>query len=436
MSRRVAILNARVIDPATGRDEPGGVIWSDGFIEAAGSAVTADQLGAEVEVQDAEGHILAPGLVDLRVRTGEPGAEHKETLASATRSAAAGGVTSLVITPDTGPVIDDAALVDFVFRRARDSGTGVKVYPAAAATVGLKGDTIAELGLLQAAGAVMASQADRPITSAQVMRRVLSYARAFDLPLSHRAADPSLTQAAVAHDGEYALKLGLRGAPAVGELITAQRDIALAEAVGGRLLIDLVSSRLTPPVIKAAKAKGVHLAASVSAAHLCLNILDIGDYRTYAKLSPPLREEADRQALLGAVNGGVIDIVVSAHDPQPPEDKRLPFAEAAFGAVGLETLLSAVLGRVAEGELALMAGLRALTAAPADWLGLPQGRLSRGAPADLVLIDAEAPWVCRRRDLRSKSKNTPFDDRRMTGRVLKTIVDGRTVFDRAAEARL
>ena len=432
------ILNARVLDPATGRDERGGILFETraprgpddlgGAILDVGPHVKAP---ADTTVIDADGRALMPGLVDLRVVTGEPGAEHKETFKSAGRAAAAGGVTTMVVMPNTKPVIDDASLVDFVLRRATARGH-VRILPAAALTKGLEGRAMSEIGLIAEAGAVLFSNGDTPVTDSRVLRRALAYASTFDALVAHRPEDPHLAAGGVMHEGEFAGRLGLPGIPAIAESIMVERDLALAEVTGGRLLLDLLSTARSLEPLARAKAKGVRAHASVSIHHLTLNELEIGDYRTFAKLSPPLRSEDDRRALVDAVAGGLIDVIVSGHDPRPAEDKRLPFDEAAFGAAALETLLPAALSLHHNGEVDLIALLAALTVRPADLIGLPQGRLAPGAPADLILVDLHAPFRCDVAELLSKSRNSPFDGRLFQGRVTQTFVGGETVFARHA----
>lgn len=424
MSGAVLIENARLIDPASGRDEIGALLVEEGRIAAIGKAAAK---GAERI--DARGKVLAPGLIDLRVKTGEPGAENKETLETASLAAASGGVTTFVVMPDTDPVIDSVALVDFIWRRGRDRAA-VKVLPAGGLTIGLKGERMAELGLQSEAGAVMLTNGDRPVTDAGLMRRSMQYASGFGALIAARPDTPALSRDTVMTAGPYAARLGLRGAPPEAEWIALERDLLLAETTGARLLVDCISTARSLAAVERAKAAGVKAACSVAAYSLFFNEIDVGDYLTYCKVQPPFRTEADRMALIDGLRRGAIDAVVSAHDPQPPEDKRLPIAEAAFGAVGLETLLPALLSLVAREEIALRDALRPVTCGPADLLGLAQGRLEVGAPADLVLFDPETPWLCTREDLLSRSKNSPFDGRRLEGRVLRTFVDGRTVFQR------
>ena len=418
----LSIINARIIDPASGYDGIGNVTVEDGVITGFGPALTP--IG---EIIDAQGHICAPGLIDMRVSTGEPGRENRETIATAARAAAAGGVTSIVLTPETNPVIDDMSLVDFLQRRAE--AAPCNVYLAGALTKGLDGTSLTEIGLMSEMGAVMFSNGANPISDSQTMRRLLSYAANFNALIANRPRDISLSKDAVAHESDLSSRMGLIGAPAAAERIMAERDIALAELTGGRLLIDMISSAEALDVVSRAKSRDLDVSCSVSVNHLALNELDIGDYRTFAKLDPPLREESDRLALLKGVNEGAIDVIVSSHDPRPAGEKRLPFSEASTGAVGLETLLSAVLTQVANGQLGLITALAAMTCNPANILGLPSGRIAKDAPADLTLIDLNAPWLCESADLRSRSKNTPFDGRRMTGCAIATICRGELVYD-------
>ncbi len=424
----IAFINARLVDPETGYDGPGSLLAENGVIAAVTHEVGFADLSPEIRVVDCNGALLCPGLIDLRVKTGEPGNEPKETLKSAARAAAAGGVTSIVVQPDTDPVIDDPSVADFILRRARDIEL-VHVYPAGAATKGLKGLGMAEIGLMHDAGCVYVTDADRPIVDSKVMRRVLSYAAALGVLVAHRPADPWLTDGAAATEGEFAGRMGLPSAPVAAETIMLERDIALAELTGARLLVDQVSAAQPLESLARGKARGVRLIATASINHLSFNEIDIGDYRTFCKLTPPLRSESDRVALIEAVASGLVDIIVSAHTPAPPEDKRLPYDEAAPGAVGLETLLPALLTLYHEGRVPLETLIRAVTLAPAQAIGLAAGRLSPGAPADLVLCDIDAPRLIDAEDLISKSKNSAFDGRRLQGAVLMTLVDGRIVHE-------
>ncbi len=419
----LAIINARLLDPATDYDGPGCVLIEDGVISLVDhgpSTRRADQ------IIDAGGLCLSPGLIDIRVRTGEPGAEPKETLKSASLAAASGGVTTIVVQPDTDPAVDDPAMVDFIQRRGAALGL-VNVRAAGAATKARGGSRMAEIGLMHEAGALYFTDGDHVIADSQVLSRVMSYATAFNALIACRPADPWLSEGAVATSGELATRLGLPSAPAIAERIQLERDLALVEQTGVRFLVDQISTEGALEVLARARGRGLEVAASVSINHLCFNEVDIGDYRTFYRLDPPLRPESDRRALIEAVRDGLIEAITSAHTPAPAEDKRRPFAEAAPGAVGLETLLPAALTLHHEEGIDLLDVLRPLTEGPAALLGLETGRLAPGAPADLVLFDPGAPVIVDADALRSKSKNSPFDGRRLQGRVARTVVAGRTV---------
>lgn len=422
---RTAFINARLVDPASGLDERGNLLVADGKIADLGPNLFSDGIPDDAEIVDCRGHILSPGLIDCRVFTGEPGAEHRETLRTASLAAAAGGVTTLIVMPNTHPVIDDVALVDFIERRARDTGI-VHIHPMAALTKGLAGAEMTEIGLLKEAGAVAFTDGDHAVANAQVMRRAMSYAGHFGALIVQHAEVPELATG-VMNDSELASRLGLSGIPAIAETIMIERDLRLLETTGGRYHVAQISCAASVEIIRRARGNGLKVTCGVSAAHLALNENDIRGYRTFFKVSPPLRSEEDRRALVAGLADGTIDIIVSGHNPQDADAKRHPFAEAAFGAIGLETLLPASLALVHNGDVPLTRLLGALTFAPADLLGLQTGRLAAGLPADLVLIDMGMPWVVEAAKLRSTSKNTPFEDRRVQGRALRTMVGGRTV---------
>ena len=427
MTGRTVIYNARLLDPASGLDGKGGILIENGVIADIGAAIAKSTVG-DVKI-DAKGKALAPGLIDLRVKTGEPGAENKETLETAGDAAAAGGVTTFVAMPDTDPVIDTVALVDFIKRRAVGVSK-VKVHPTGGLTVGLDGQKMSEIGLIKEAGAVFFTNGDKPVEDAGVLRRAMQYAASFDALVASRPDTPALSKNTVMTAGAFAARLGVRGAPPEAEWIALERDLMLAETTGVRLLADCISTGRSLGSVERARRNGVKVSCSVAAYSLFFNELDVGDYLTYCKVQPPFRSEDDRMALIDGLKRGAIDAVVSAHDPQPPEDKRLPIGEAAYGAVGLETLLPALLSVAVREDIPLLAALKPVTSGPADLLGLPQGRLAKGAPADLVLFDPAAPWACDRDDLSSRSKNSPFDGRKLEGRVLRTWVNGATVFER------
>jgi dihydroorotase len=418
--------NARLIDPASDREERGGMLVRDGVIQAVGPQIAE---AADAQVIDCGGQVLSPGLIDMRAFIGEPGGPYRETLKSAGEAAAAGGVTTVVSMPDTSPVLDDPAVIDFIVRRARDTSI-VNICPAAALTKGLEGQEMAEIGRLKEAGAIAFTDGARSLTNAQVMRRALTYARDFDALIIHHVEDPDLVGQGVMNEGEFASRLGLPGIPREAETVMLERDIRLVRLTGGRYHAAMISCADSAEIVRGAKEKGLPVTCGVSINHLALNENDIGDYRTFLKLSPPLRHEDDRQAMIEALADGTIDVIVSDHNPQDVENKRLPFAEAANGAVGLETLLSAALRLVHAGRIPLPRLLHALSTKPAEILGLPGGRLAVGAPADLIVFDPDAPYVLDKRQLKSLSKNTPFDEARLEGQVSMTMVAGRVVFQR------
>jgi len=371
-TRPILFKNARLVDPDTGREDRGGLLVRDGVIQDLGPQVTQ---AAEADVIDCGGQVLAPGLIDMRAFIGEPGGPYRETLKSAGEAAAAGGVTTIVSMPDTSPVLDDPAVIDFIVRRARDTSI-VNILPAAALTKGLQGEEIAEIGRLKEAGAIAFTDGARSVTNAQVMRRVLAYACDFDALIVHHVEDPDLVGQGVMNEGEFAARLGLPGIPREAETIMLERDIRLVRLTGARYHAAMISCADSAEIVQAAKARGLPVTCGVSINHLSLNENDIGDYRTFLKLSPPLRHEDDRQAMIEALADGTIDVIVSDHNPQDVENKRLPFAEASDGAVGLETLLSAALRLVHSDRIPLPRLLRALSTKPAEILGLPAG----GAP--------------------------------------------------------
>jgi len=426
--RPILLTNARIVDPSRDLDMAGDLLIADGVIREAKRGIGAAGVPEGTEVVDCKGKVVAPGLVDMRAFVGEPGAEYRETFATASQAAAAGGVTTIVCQPDTNPAIDEPAVVDFVMRRARDTAI-VHVHPMAALTKGLKGDEMAAIGLLKAAGAVAFTNGAKSVTNAQVMRRALTYAGDFDALIVHHTEDPDLTGEGVMNEGEYAARLGLMGAPKAAETVILERDMRLVALTGGRYHAASVTCPESLEVLRRAKEAGHAVTASASINHLTLNEGDVGSYRTFCKLTPPLRSEQDRAALVEAVASGLIDNVMSDHDPQDVETKRLPFAEAAPGAIGIETMLTAGLRLVHAGTIELGTLLKAMSTRPAELLGLPGGSLRPGSVADIVVIDMDAPWVLDPAELKSKCKNTPFDEARLTGRVVRTIVAGRTVYE-------
>jgi dihydroorotase len=423
---RRAYLNAHLLDASTGLDGRGGVLIDDGRIVSVGPQVTAAAAGAAATIVDCRGAMLMPGLIDMRVITGEPGNEHRETLASASHAAAAGGVTTMIVMPNTEPVIDDAAIVDFILRRARDTAI-VRVVPMAAITKGIEGRLITEIGLLQEAGAAAVTDGTRAVTDAGIMKRALAYANDFGMLVVQHVEEPTLATG-VMNSGEVATRLGLPETPPAAEVIMLERDIRLVEITGARYHAAQISCRESLEVIRRAKDRGLPISCGVSVNHLVLNENDIGAYRTFFKISPPLRSEDDRRAMVDGMRDSSIDVIVSSHDPQNPDTKRLPFAEAEFGAIGLETMFSAALRLHHGGEIPLSRLVEAMTSAPARVLGLETGRLQPGAPADLAIADLSQSWRVEAEDLKSASKNSPFEHTVLEGRIIETVVAGRSVY--------
>lgn len=426
--RPILLANARLIDPSRDFDGIGDVLIADGLIRDARRGIGAAGVPEGTDIINCAGKVVAPGLIDMRAFVGEPGAGHRETFASASQAAAAGGITTIICQPDTSPVIDNSATVDFVLRRARDTAI-VNIHPMAALTKDLGGTEMTEIGLLKAAGAVAFTDGDRSVMNALVMRRALTYARDFDALIVHHTEDPNLVGEGVMNEGEFASRLGLMGVPTAAEAVVLERDMRLVALTGGRYHAASVSCIESIEILKRARDAGLRVTASASINHLTLNENDIGPYRSFLKLSPPLRTEPDRQALVAALAAGVIDVIMSDHNPQDVEVKRLPFAEAAPGAIGLETMLPAGLRLIHSGELDFLTLIRAMSTRPAELLGLPGGTLRSGSPADLIVIDPDVPWVLDPNELKSKCRNTPFDEAKFTGRVARTIVSGRTVYE-------
>ena len=419
--------NARIVDPSRDLDEVGALIVADGRILASGRAAHNQGRPAGAEVIDCGGMTIMPGLVDSRVFIGEPGAEHRETIASASHAAAAGGVTSVIMMPDTDPVIDDPALVEFVLRTARDTAV-VNIHPAAAITKALAGAEMTEFGLLRQSGAVCFSEGRRTIANPAVIRRALTYARDFGAVLALETQDADLSAGGVMNEGLYASWLGLPGIPREAEIIPLERDLRLARLTGGAYHAAKISTSLSAEAVGRAKFDGAPVTAGISVNHLALNEIDVGEYRTFFRLSPPLRAEEDRLAMVQALRDGTVDVITSSHDPQDVDTKRLPFADAAIGAIGLETLLAVSLRLHHNGDVPLMRLVDALSTAPARLFGLAGGGLSPGAPADLAVVDLDYPWIVEETGIRSRSKNTCFEGARLQGKVLQTMVAGRTVF--------
>ena len=419
-----AITNTRLFDPASNLDEIGNILFNEEGIIACGKDIPLPQ---DVTTIDGTGLVTTPGLVDMQVFIGEPGGEYRETLATASQAAAAGGVTTMIMMPDTQPVIDDAALVDYISRRARGTAL-VNVHPMAGITKGLDGEMMNEFGLLHEAGAVAFTDGSRSVMNARIMQKAMSYAANFNALIMHHAIDTNLVGEGVMNEGELAIRLGLSGIPVIAETIMIERDIRLVEATGARYHIAQISSRKSIDIVRQAKDKGLPVTCGVSSNHLMLNQNDVENYRTFAKLMPPLRTEEDRQALIEAIADGTIDVIVSGHNPQGEDAKRRPFGEAEFGSIGVETLLAAGLTLHHEVKVPLTRLIEAMSTTPAQLLGLSAGTLSIGHPADLILIDIDAPWIVDADNLHSRSRNAAIEGRKVQGKVTETIVSGKTVF--------
>ncbi|NRB16822.1 MAG: dihydroorotase [Rhodobacteraceae bacterium] len=427
--------NARLIDPEAGTDSPGHLLVQDGKItEVFPKNIELEQIfrargisPEDVEIIDCKNRCLAPGIVDIGVKVCEPGERHKESYKSAGLAAAAGGVTTMVTRPDTSPTIDSPEVLEFVTRRAQ-ADSPVNVLPMAALTKGRLGREMTEIGFLMDAGAVAFSDCDRVISDTKVFSRALTYARSCGALVIAHPQEPILSKGAAATSGKFAALRGLPAVSPMAERMGLDRDIALLEMTGARYHADQITTARALPALERAKANGLDITAGTSIHHLTLNELDLANYRTFFKVKPPLRSEEDRLAVVEAVRSGLIDIISSMHTPQDEESKRLPFEEAAAGAVALETLLPAALRLYHAEQLDLPTLFSAMALNPAKRLGLPSGRLSAGAPADLLLFDPDVPFVMDRFALKSKSQNTPFDGQRMQGRVLATYVAGTPVY--------
>lgn len=427
MRKPVVLKNVRIVDPSRTLDEVGTIIVGhDGLIVAAGTDAQNQGAPEGAEIRDCRGLTAVPGLVDARVFVGEPGSEHRETIASASRAAAAGGITSFIMMPETDPVIDDIALVEFVKKTARDTAS-VNVYPAAALTKGMTSAEMTEMGLLQQAGAVAFTNGRYGLNDTQVLRRAMTYAREFGAVIALETREKYLAANGVMNEGLLASWLGLGGIPRETELIPLERDLRIAALTRAKYHASQISVPESVEAIQVARKRGAKVTCGISINHLSLNENDIGEYRTFFKLYPPLRSEDDRMAMVDALAKGQIDIIVSSHDPQDVDTKRLPFGEAADGAIGLETMLSAALRLHHSGQVSLMRLIDAMSTRPAEIFGLPGGTLKPGAPGDITLIDLDEPWLVSRDSLLARSKNTPFEDARFSGRAVATYVAGQCV---------
>lgn len=423
----VVFENVRLIDPASGLDQPGRLLVRDGQIAG------IDKPGAEGRPDgathvDGQGAVLCPGLVDMRVEIGEPGYEYRETIASATRAASAGGITTIAVLPTCKPAIDNPALVRMLRARGEETGA-VTILPYGALTKGCEGKELAEIGLLHEAGAVAFTDGNRAIDPSRLMRLALAYASGFNAMVVQHPEDPSLAGSGCATSGALATRLGLAGIPTAAESIMIARDIRLAELTGGRLHFGHVSTGEGLDLIRQAKARGLNVTCDTAPPYFDLNENAIGDFRTYAKFSPPLRSEEDRLAVCAGLADGTIDAIASDHHPRDADDKRLPFAQAATGGTGMVTLLGVTLARVHDGTLGLPQALGLLTYRPASLLGVEAGTLAIGAMADLCLFAPEQSWLVMAGKLPGRAQNTPFDHRPLEGRVLGTWKAGQRVYE-------
>ena len=423
----ILFTNAKLIDPDARNIATGALATKNGKI----AAIITDNstLPDAAQIIDCDRKYLAPGIVDIGVKVCEPGERHKESFGTAGLAAAAGGVTTMVTRPDTDPAIDNPETLEFVIRRAREAAP-VNVLPMAALTKGRQGRQMTEIGFLLDAGAVAFTDCDHVVTNSKVLARALSYAKSLGALVLGHPQDPGLSIGAAATSGKFASLRGLPAVPLMAERMGLDRDIAIVEMTGASYHADQITTSRALPPLERAKHNGFDITAGTSIHHLTLNALDVANYRTFFKIKPPLRDEDDRLAITRAVQTGLIDIISSMHTPQDEESKRLPFEAAASGAVALETLLPAAMQLFHSGAMDLPTLWRAMSLNPAKRLGLPSGRLSIQAPADLVIFDPHAPFVMDRSSLQSKSRNTPFDGTRMQGKVIRTYVAGNNVYQR------
>jgi len=428
--KEIYLINARIIDPKNNIDEIGGlIIDSNGTIKAAGKKVANGNLPSSVNKIDLKKQVLIPGIVDMRVFVGEPGYEYKENFRTLSNAALSGGVTSVVSMPNTNPVIDNVSMVDFLKRRGRDKSK-INIFPAASLTKNTEGKQMTEFGLLKRKGIVAFTDGIKTVQNPEVMSRIMNFASQSESLIIQHAEDNILSNGGLINDGEISTRLGLKGIPFLAEKIIVERDLSFLEEYFCRYHISQISSKKTISVIKKAKNEGKIFSTGVSINNLSLNENDIGDFKTFLKLSPPLRTESDRQALVESVNDGTIDVIVSDHKPEDEESKRLTFAQAATGASGVETLLPLALELFHNKSIKLNKVIAALTCNPAKILDINKGTLNKGSDADLCIFDINKPWIVNKENIKSKSKNTPIEDRKLQGQVLKTFVKGELLYER------
>jgi dihydroorotase len=424
------LINARIIDPKNALDEIGGlIIDSKGLIKAVGKKVANGNLPSTADKIDLKKQVLIPGIVDMRVFVGEPGYEYKENFRTLSDAALSGGVTSVVSMPNTSPVIDNVSMVDFLKRRGRDKSR-INIFPSATLTKNTEGKQMTEFGLLKRKGIVAFTDGVKTVQNPQVMARIMNFASQSESLIMQHAEDNILSEGGLINEGEISTRLGLKGIPFLAEKIIVERDLSFLDEYFCRYHISQISSEKTVSVIKKAKNEGKIFTVGVSINNLSLNENDIGDFRTFLKLSPPLRTENDRQSLVEAVNDGTIDVIVSDHKPEDEESKRLTFSQATTGATGVETLLPLALELFHNKSVKLMKLIASITSNPAKILGINKGSLEKGNAADLCVFDINKPWVVNKDLLKSKSKNTPIENRKLQGQILKTFVKGEVAFER------
>jgi dihydroorotase len=427
IAQKTAYVNARVIDPASGLDMKGYVLVAGDSIMAVERGNFDDDTTHDFEVIDCGGHVLTAGLLDIQVHFREPGFEYKETIETGSRSAAAGGVTTVACMPNTNPVIDDVAIVDFVHKRGRETGY-VNVRTYGAISKGLKGNDLTEMGLMVEAGAVGFTDDGLPLMNAGLMRQALTYSKDLGVPIAQHAEDLHLSAGGCMNEGAVSAKLGVKGIPNAAEAVMVERDILLTELTGGQYHVLHISTAEAIEAVRRAKQKGLKVTAEAAPHHFTLTDEAVLDYRTFSKMNPPLRAEKDRLAVIEGLKDGTIDAIATDHAPHDPESKDVPLSQAAFGIVGLETMLPLSLALVHRGEMKLIDVLAAMTYKAADIIHVPAGRLQKGAKADMVLIDINYDWSIQPNSFVSKSKNSPFDNTKVKGRAIRTIVGGETVF--------
>lgn len=425
--KKVAYVNARLFDAESGLDEKGTLLTIGDSIADFGAHLTKDKLPDGVEIVDCKGHLLSPGLLDIQVHFREPGQEYKETIATGSKSAASGGVTTVACMPNTKPVIDDISLVAFIHKRARETAY-VNVRTYAAITKGQKGNEITEMGLLAEAGVVGFTDDGLPVMNSGVMRKAFAYARELGLPVAQHAEDLNLSCGTCMNEGKISAQLGVAGVPNAAEAIIVERDILLAELTGAQYHVLHISTAEAIDAVRRAKKKGLRVTAEAAPHHFTLTDEAVLEYRTFSKMNPPLRAEKDRMAVIEGLADGTIDAIATDHAPHDQESKRVPLASASYGIVGLETMLPLSLGLYHKGIMSLRDVMAAMTYKPADIIHVPAGRLKKGARADLTLIDLDVAWSIDPKQFMSKSLNSPFDDWNTKGRAIRTIVGGDTVY--------